>query len=363
MLLRQAFCNLCRNALEACAAPRSRRASPFTARCWPATQTVAVTVTDNGPASARGRRDRLFRPFFTTRADGTGLGLALVQKFVVTHNGRTSAPVTAPTGGAVFTIDLPLRPGGPAQSCRIRHRAPPSAPQLLHRRRRCRLRGSTCGRDSRAAPRTAACSAWLRAVARRPGGAGGGSDLAARGTGGFTVVEALIALGIIAQRRARHGRVGAADYRGRRRARGSAPSPHSLPTAASPNSPPVASPARARAACLRTWPVASSTATPAASRWRSAWRLRAACRYAAAVAGSPAPATILTVCAVAEPERAPGTRPAGLRDAGADGSRGHDPSARGRRGSRPVCAGPWASRWSNCSSRSRSPASAWARWR
>ena len=52
---------------------------------------------------------RIFRPFVTTRARGTGLGLALVQKFVVTHNGRVTVQ-SEPGGGTRFTVTLPLAP-------------------------------------------------------------------------------------------------------------------------------------------------------------------------------------------------------------------------------------------------------------
>jgi len=67
-----------------------------------------MTVTDNGPGVNANVTARMFRPFFTTKKAGTGLGLALVQKIVVTHNGRVTAG-NADDGGARLTVTLPLR--------------------------------------------------------------------------------------------------------------------------------------------------------------------------------------------------------------------------------------------------------------
>jgi signal transduction histidine kinase len=64
-------------------------------------------VTDNGPGIQEAMQARMFRPFFTTKARGTGLGLALVQKIIVTHNGRVAA-ANAEGGGARLTVTLPL---------------------------------------------------------------------------------------------------------------------------------------------------------------------------------------------------------------------------------------------------------------
>lgn len=108
VLLRQAFSNLCRNALEACVdagiAPRISIEGTRDA----AQSALRIAVTDNGPGVSPEIAGRMFRPFVTTKARGTGLGLALVQKIVVTHNGRVtvSAP---PGGGARFTVTLPAR--------------------------------------------------------------------------------------------------------------------------------------------------------------------------------------------------------------------------------------------------------------
>ena len=68
---------------------------------------LRVTVSDNGAGIQEGLEARMFRPFVTTKARGTGLGLALVQKIVVTHNGRVAAS-NAEGGGARVTVTLPL---------------------------------------------------------------------------------------------------------------------------------------------------------------------------------------------------------------------------------------------------------------
>lgn len=108
-MLRQVFSNLCRNALEATA--RAQRAAEVVieGRQDPASGMVVVTVADNGPGIEPGSMGRLFHPFFTTRPQGTGLGLALVQKIVVTHNGRVTA-ANRPEGGAAFEVRLPAVP-------------------------------------------------------------------------------------------------------------------------------------------------------------------------------------------------------------------------------------------------------------
>jgi nitrogen fixation/metabolism regulation signal transduction histidine kinase len=107
VLLRQAFSNLCRNALEACAEAHVVPAIEIRGAIDHGQGALRVTVTDNGPGIDPAAAERLFRPFFTTRAGGTGLGLALVQKIIVTHNGWVSAG-RAPGGGASLQVMLPL---------------------------------------------------------------------------------------------------------------------------------------------------------------------------------------------------------------------------------------------------------------
>jgi len=106
VLLRQAFSNLLRNALDA----RVEGHAPFIGIHSDqdfSMRESRISVTDNGPGVPLALRERVFQPFFTTRRDGTGLGLALVQKIIVFHNGRIAVG-DAPQGGASFQITLPL---------------------------------------------------------------------------------------------------------------------------------------------------------------------------------------------------------------------------------------------------------------
>ncbi|MES1255636.1 MAG: ATP-binding protein [Acidobacteriota bacterium] len=107
VLLRQAFSNLLRNALEACVGANVVPRVAVVGEVDPAQQVVRVTVNDNGPGIAHADRERVFQPFFTSKGSGTGLGLSLVQKIVVFHNGRVVAGTSA-DGGASLQVTLPV---------------------------------------------------------------------------------------------------------------------------------------------------------------------------------------------------------------------------------------------------------------
>jgi len=66
---------------------------------------LAITVWDAGPGIPESSYDKLFTPFFTTRNDGTGLGLANVRKIAELHGGAVAAE-NLPEGGAKFTLKL-----------------------------------------------------------------------------------------------------------------------------------------------------------------------------------------------------------------------------------------------------------------
>jgi signal transduction histidine kinase len=65
-----------------------------------------LTVSDHGPGLSAAVRAKLFTPFFTTRANGTGLGLSVAQQVVVKHGGSIHGENLHPHG-ARFVIWLP----------------------------------------------------------------------------------------------------------------------------------------------------------------------------------------------------------------------------------------------------------------
>lgn len=67
---------------------------------------VRLVIRDSGPGIPPGDLERVFKPFYTTRTRGTGLGLTIVRNIVSAHGGTVRA-ANAAGGGAEFTIDLP----------------------------------------------------------------------------------------------------------------------------------------------------------------------------------------------------------------------------------------------------------------
>jgi len=69
---------------------------------------MEIKLTDNGPGLSEEEQERVFEPFFTKRASGTGLGLAVVQAVAHAHQGH--AWVTSEEGkGATFGLSLPVK--------------------------------------------------------------------------------------------------------------------------------------------------------------------------------------------------------------------------------------------------------------
>ena len=119
-LLRQALLNLVRNAAEAVCQYR-RESTPAGHVVIRGERVdgagghrVRLVVADDGPGIPEDELPKIFVPFYTTKPDGTGLGLAVVQKIAVNHGGGTEAR-NLPGGGAEFILTLPAEaPAGEA---------------------------------------------------------------------------------------------------------------------------------------------------------------------------------------------------------------------------------------------------------
>lgn len=103
--LRQALRNLVANALDV-----QGRGATVQVSARLIDDEITFFVDDAGPGVDPQHRDRLFDAFFTSRADGTGLGLSLVHTLVALHGGRVEATQDpSPLGGARFAIRIPRR--------------------------------------------------------------------------------------------------------------------------------------------------------------------------------------------------------------------------------------------------------------
>jgi signal transduction histidine kinase len=70
---------------------------------------VGVSFRDTGPGISKKDLGSLFEPFYTTKADGLGLGLPICYDIVQRHGGQISV-ASHPGEGATFTVWLPLKP-------------------------------------------------------------------------------------------------------------------------------------------------------------------------------------------------------------------------------------------------------------
>jgi signal transduction histidine kinase len=107
--LQQVLLNLLWNALDAVAASTNPKIVISTLGRG---EEVEVSVLDNGPGLAADVQQHLFESFFTTKPQGLGLGLVIVQSIVERHRGRVRADNDG-QGGAIFRVVLPLKRSTP----------------------------------------------------------------------------------------------------------------------------------------------------------------------------------------------------------------------------------------------------------
>jgi signal transduction histidine kinase len=102
--IRQALLNLMTNGYDSMAG-----GGVLTVSATPAGDSVEITVTDTGSGMDEETLNSLFTPFFTKKARGIGLGLAVTKRIIEAHNGTITVQST-PSVGTTFTITVPAAP-------------------------------------------------------------------------------------------------------------------------------------------------------------------------------------------------------------------------------------------------------------
>lgn len=101
--MKRAIVNLIKNGLEAIPP-----GGHVIVRTVPTGRICQLIVEDNGPGLSDQAKDNLFTPYFTTKPDGSGLGLVIVKKIISEHDGRITVE-DSEEGGTLAVIELPSR--------------------------------------------------------------------------------------------------------------------------------------------------------------------------------------------------------------------------------------------------------------
>ncbi len=111
VLLRRALVNLLRNAAEATPPQRRGEEGAILLEGRAAGGEVLLLVGDRGPGVDSSQREKIFLPFYSTKPDGVGFGLAIVARIAQLHGGTVEV-TDRPAGGSFFTLRLPAEPRG-----------------------------------------------------------------------------------------------------------------------------------------------------------------------------------------------------------------------------------------------------------
>lgn len=103
--LEQVFRNILENALAACSDPVGIDAH-FTATAAESAEALQISIRDNGPGLSDEQRENIFQPFYTTKSQGSGLGMAITRRIIEAHGGQLAV---GPPGrpGTEILITLP----------------------------------------------------------------------------------------------------------------------------------------------------------------------------------------------------------------------------------------------------------------
>ena len=104
--IQQVLMNLMLNGIEAMSETRG----PLVVTSRTNGHDVLISVSDSGVGLPKGAADEIFQAFFTTKPQGTGMGLSISRSIIESHGGRLWADANV-NGGATFSFTLPAAAG------------------------------------------------------------------------------------------------------------------------------------------------------------------------------------------------------------------------------------------------------------
>ena len=105
-LIEEMALNILNNAAEAMKTMEAGKKIVVTSNL--ADERIILTFSDSGPGIAPDVKDKIFDPYFTTKSDGTGIGLSLSHRIVTDHGGSLTV-ADSNLGGAEFRIIIPIK--------------------------------------------------------------------------------------------------------------------------------------------------------------------------------------------------------------------------------------------------------------
>lgn len=103
--LQQVILNMIVNAIQAMSGMAEGTRELLIVSAMEGTQSVLMAVRDTGPGIDPDSIDHVFTPFFTTKPDGMGMGLAICRSIIEAHGGRLWATANSPRGASFqFTL-------------------------------------------------------------------------------------------------------------------------------------------------------------------------------------------------------------------------------------------------------------------
>ena len=109
LLIEQVIVNLVKNAMEAMQVldKNDRRLTLQTDICQDSS--ILVSVRDSGPGISDYEAGKIFEPFYTTKPEGMGMGLAIIRSIIDSHGGELDVQKNENEAGTTFKFTLPIR--------------------------------------------------------------------------------------------------------------------------------------------------------------------------------------------------------------------------------------------------------------